>query len=313
MEQIGVEIIKQWGLIGLIIVILLVVCGVLGWLLIKNSREDDNKKDSQDILLNSINSSLNGFKSNMFDKIDLVNERIDIMEDRFDSKITLLEENVNNKITAIEDKVDDLPNQNIKMFNRNNEEINNFTNGVHSKAIEDIMKLGPKIYDLLNDACIKINCTHLFIGSFHNGSNDLHGFPYIKMNIIREAYHPNEMVKEDHPFAPVYKDCDLTLLGKLPSLLIQKKMLHFNVDDLNSDIFKYDSLIGRRMIGMGIKQIALYGLFENDKISGFIGCVRYDDKEMNMKEIKTCVKELELIHNYSTVDKFMHSKKHLNI
>ena len=86
------------------------------------------------------------------------------------------------------------------------------------------------------------------------------------MNIIREAYHPYEMVTEDHPFAPVYKDCDLTLLGKLPMLLVQKKILYFTVNDLHSDIFKYDSFIGRRMIGMGIKQIAIYGLFEKDKI-----------------------------------------------
>ena len=51
------------------------------------------------------------------------------------------------------------------------------------------------------------------------------------------------------------------------------------------------------MAGLGIKQIALHVTQENNKPSGFVGCVRYDDKEMDMDSLKLCVKELEIIHN----------------
>jgi DNA repair exonuclease SbcCD ATPase subunit len=287
MDAIGLELYREWGLFGLVII----VCAFIIY-----DKFFKSKPNKDNTLNELIIDSFDSMKENINDKIDGIDKRIDKMDNRIDKMDT----QVNEKFTDLEIKVRDLPTQNVRLFSQRNQEIEEFNSKLHSKAIEDIMKLGPKIYDLLNDFCVKINCTHLFIGSFHNGSTDLLGFPYIKMNIIREAYHPNEMVKEDHPFAPVYKDCDLSLLGKLPSLLVQKKMLYFNVENLESTIFKYDSLIGRRMLGMGIKQIALYGLFEDEKISGFIGCVRYDDTPMAIDELKVCVKELELVHNYST-------------
>jgi hypothetical protein len=60
---------------------------------------------------------------------------------------------------------------------------------------------------------------------------------------------------------------------------------------------KYDGIIIRRMIGFGIKQIALHLTQEDGKPSGFVGCVRYDYKEMDLDALELCVKELEIIHN----------------
>lgn len=292
MDTIGLELYREWGLFGLVII----VCAFIVYDKFFKSKP---KEEPNNQLNNIIVDSFNNIKENINDKMDGIDKRIDRMDERMDK----MENRFEDKFNELEIRVKDVPNQNAKLISQRNQELEDFNNNLHTKAIEDIMRLGPKIYDLLNEFCVKINCTHLFIGSFHNGSTDLMGFPYIKMNIIREAYHPYEIVKDDHPFAPVYKDCDLSLLGKLPSLLVQKKMLHFKVDDLKSEIFNYDSLIGRRMIGMGIKQIALYGLFEDDKISGFIGCVRYDDAEMHVDELNVCVKELELVHNYSVMKK----------
>ena len=297
MDTIGLELYREWGLFGLVII----VCAFIVYDKFFKSKPKEEPNKDNNVLGETIKTSIDTLKDNILDKIDNVYDRMDIMEEKIDNKILNLEEKFDSEINDLTLKIKDVPNQNIKLISQRNQEIEDFNSNLHTKAIEDIMRLGPKIYDLLNEFCVKINCTHLFIGSFHNGSTDLMGFPYIKMNIIREAYHPYEIVKDDHPFAPVYKDCDLSLLGKLPSLLVQKKMLHFKVNDLKSEIFNYDSLIGRRMIGMGIKQIALYGLFEDDKISGFIGCVRYDNEEMRVDELKVCVKELELLHNYSVI------------
>ena len=225
MGTIGLELYREWGLFGLVII----VCAFIVYDKFFKSKP---KEEPNNQLNNVIIDSFNNIKENINDKMDGIDKRIDKMDGRIDK----MENRFEDKFNELEIRVKDVPNQNAKLISQRNQEIEDFNNNLHTKAIEDIMRLGPKIYDLLNEFCVKINCTHLFIGSFHNGSKDLMGFPYIKMNIIREAYHPNEMVKDDHPFAPVYKDCDLSLLGKLPSLLVQKKMLHFKVSDLNSEI-----------------------------------------------------------------------------
>ena len=167
----------------------------------------------------------------------------------------------------------------------------------HKKAWDDLIRLGDKIHDTLVDYTKSINCQHIFVGSFHNGSKSLTGVPYLKLDIIREVYHPTDINELDHDFAPVYKDCDLTLLGKLPKMLVQNKLLYFKVTDYDSEMLKYDQIIARRMIGLGIKQIAVHVTTENNKPSGFVGCVRFDDNEMDMDNLKMCVKELEIIHN----------------
>ena len=41
-----------------------------------------------------------------------------------------------------------------------------------------------ELFDTLSKYTEEINCNHIFIGSFHNGSNSLMGIPYIKFNLI---------------------------------------------------------------------------------------------------------------------------------
>lgn len=207
---------------------------------------------------------------------------------------------INERFKIIEHKIESIPIQSIQELIECNKKMDKQNFIKHQKAFEDALRLGDEIYDILLNYTNEINCQHIFVGSFHNGSENLDSIPYIKMDIIREVYHSTDMHENDHSFAPVYKDCELSLLGKLPKMLIQNKLLYFTIDDNNkSDMFKYDSLVVRRMIGMGIKQIALHVTQEKNIASGFVGCVRYDNKEMNLNALELCVKELELIHNTS--------------
>ena len=86
-------------------------------------------------------------------------------------------------------------------------------------------------------------------------------------------------------------------------MLVQKTMLYFSIDENNkSEMFKYDGYIVRRMIGMGIKQIALHTLKETNLegkliVTGFIGVVKYDYEKMNLTELENCVKKIENIYN----------------
>jgi hypothetical protein len=169
----------------------------------------------------------------------------------------------------------------------------------HLKHMEDVLKLGPKMYNILDEYIYKINTPHVFIGSFHNGISSLSGIPYCKFDIVTERFDNNNLIAEDHEFAPVYKDADLLRFGKLPLALSQEESLHFVIDEENnSDLFNYDDIIVRRMIGMGIKQIGLHILKDSTgMISGFLGAVRYDYDELNMEELAKCSTELECVYH----------------
>jgi hypothetical protein len=162
-----------------------------------------------------------------------------------------------------------------------------------------VLKLGPELYNILEEYIQKINCTHIFIGSFHNGTSSMSGIPYCKFDLISERFNKNEIVSEDHEFAPVYKDADLLRYGKLPMALVQQETLYFTVEENNdSDLFNYDDIIVRRMIGMGIKQIALRLLKDsNNKPSGFVGCVKYNYDPLNINELENCGAELEYVYH----------------
>lgn len=292
MDQVISELLRNWGAFGLIIV-------VLGYLIydkfIKKSdniiKTETGKYNKNDLIY----ESLKDIKESLTTNVSSINSKIDTLEVNVNEKINKLETKVDQQISYIESKVNDIP---IEDLTDVIEEIETSKIDKDYKAFEDTLRLGDNIFDLLSEYTKKINCTHIFIGSFHNGSQAITGFPYMKFNIIVEAFNPDEIVEEDHEFEPVYRDCHLSLLGKLPLMLIQKKMLYFYIDENNdSDMFNYDNIIVRRMIGMGIKQIALHLTCENNKPSGFIGIVKYNYDKMDMDQFKLCVKELEIIHN----------------
>lgn len=315
MENVALEVIKEWGLMGLLIVIICAVCGFLSYLYYqerKNSLlcKSNNNNIPLDTIISkfdNISDKIDLLKEKFDDKLNLLEEKfddkMDLLDKKFDEKIDLLEDNVDDKIVVLKDRINNLPKENIKEFIKREDELAEAERKLHEKALDDIFRLGDEIFEMLNDYTQKINCTHLFVGSFHNGSSSLQGLPYIKFNIIREAFHISDIQEADHPFAPVYRDCDLSLLGKLPQMLVQKSLLHFTIDENNqSEMFKYDGQIVRRMIGMGIKQLVLHTLKEQDKngktvITGFVGCVKYDYEEMNLGELKSCAAKLEKIHN----------------
>lgn len=309
MEQVAVEVIKEWGLIGIIIVVISAVCAFLGYLYYterkNNSSNNNSKSPNNDItavtsLIQTLTTTIN---DKLDDKLDNISDRFDLLEDKFNNKIDILNDRVENKLKTLEMRINNIPKENMQEIIKREDELAEAERKLHQKALDDIMKLGDEIYEILNEYTEKINCTHLFVGSFHNGSSSLQGLPYIKFNIIREAYHQTDTPDTDHPFAPVYRDCDLSLLGKLPQMLVQNNLIYFSIDENNqSDMFKYDGCIVRRMIGMGIKQIALHTLREPNKegkliVSGFVGIVKYNYDKMDLDELKKCVTYLEHIHN----------------
>ena len=305
MDNVIAELIRSWGTFGLIIVFF----GFMIWDKVKSAKEQKGESEGKYKKDDMIYESLKDIKTSLTENIETINivleknveaidEKINTLESNVDKKFSYLETTFNDKIVNLEQQIREIPVNQIQNVIKAQQEIERSLKDADEKAFDDVLRLGDDIFDTLSKYTEEINCNHIFIGSFHNGSNSLMGIPYIKFNIIREVFHPTDNYEIDHAFAPVYKDCDLSLLGKLPNMLVQNKQLYFVIDENNeSEMSKYDGIIIRRMIGFGIKQIALHVTQENGKPSGFVGCVRYDYKEMDLDALELCVKELELIHN----------------
>lgn len=296
MENVVSEIIRNWGTFGVLVVLLGFI--IYDKFIKKQSLSKTNnsgKYDKEDLIYEGLKEIKDSLETN----VENINNNVDSIKTSLEKKIFNMETNFNTQISEINTKVNSIPVENVKQIVeefREQERIE-YEEG-HNKALVDALRLGEDIQETLLKYTKEIECQHIFVGSFHNGSNSLSGIPYIKFNIIFEVYNPEDTHKDDHDFAPVYRDCDLTTLGKLPRALIQQKLLYFKLDkENNTEMLNFDQIIPKRMAGLGIKQIALHVTQENSKPSGFVGCVRYDDKEMEMDALKLCVKELEIIHN----------------
>lgn len=177
----------------------------------------------------------------------------------------------------------------------------------HSKQFLDRMKLGPNIHKSLRTFCTRINADHIFVGSFHNGNESITGIPYFKFDIIAERF-AKDKVDDDIEFAFMYKDAELLRHDLLPSEVIQQGLVYYSIDESeNSELEDVDDILYRRMIGRGIKQLAISLLHDPTGMpSGFVGCVKYDYDELDLNELKECGHELENV--YALNEKLITSK-----
>jgi hypothetical protein len=210
--------------------------------------------------------------------------------DEFKNIISANTAEIKADIKIIDNKVDMLENR----IDRVEGKCNNDRKS-HTKQFSDRIKLGPQIHKTLNNYRNRINADHIFIGSFHNGNESLTGIPYYKFDIIAERFRPDK-VERDIEFAFMYKDADLLRHDLLPSEVVQRGVVHYIIkEDGSSELEDIDNIIYRRMIGRDIKQLAVSLLRDTSGTpSGFVGCVRYDYDELDIKELIECGRELEV-------------------
>ena len=281
MEGIVSEIITQWGTLGVLILfaIWIIYSGIKDGF--KSGKKGDNQKSSQidsgTLLMNKIS------------------DQIDRLEDKVD-RLDINSNNINNRLIVVETKIANQP----QVFAQHMSKIQMDNVAAHNKMIEDQMKLGPELHKILGEYKDKMKAHHIFLGSFHNGTTSLSGIPYCKFDLIAEKFSPED-VERDIEYAFIYKDTDILRHNKLPITLLNESMVHYVIDeDKNSELSDVDDVIYRRMVGRDIKQLAIHiTRDEKGKPSGFVGCTRYDYEDLDLSELKTCAKELELIYKNS--------------
>lgn len=261
-----VKIITELGSFGL----LLALAGFIVYTYIKNGGIGTGKTN-----MDEFKSILATNTADIKADIKVVNNKVDLLESR---------------IERVEDKC-------------GNDIIKSQT---HTKQFLDRLKLGPQIHKTLNNFRTRINTDHIFIGSFHNGNESITGIPYYKFDIIAEKFKRNKS-DGDIEFAPMYKDNDLLRHDLLPSEVVQNSYVHYIInEDGSSDLEDIDDILYSRMLGRGIKQLALSVLRDpSGTPSGFVGCIRFDYEKMDIHELIECGRELEI--DYANNEKMVNS------
>lgn len=221
-------------------------------------------------------------QNNWGGQIEKLGDKMDLMEDR----IELIQDNVNSRIAEVEERVINV-NKNIR---------NEAKNEAKTQSIK-MMTRGQsgRLSRILREYCHYINCDHIFIGGFHNGTIDLRGVHFCKFDIlIDEFFDPKNLQPQDEDFQPLYKDANIITYGDLSQKISHlEEPLILSIDNL----YDLSDTLYRRCKGRDIKSLAFLGIRDEDGvIFGFIGCVNYDDKKFNDIFIEKCAREIEGVY-----------------
>lgn len=288
MEDFTNSIIAQWGTLGILIAFAIYII----YERIKNSLCNDNKEyknitHDTDIII----TQTNAIREELKIIVESINSKIDAIEHLADHKIEVL----NKKIINIENSILDQSNKFIDSI----EEYNARNVDLHNKRILNQIQIGPILHRIMGNYLGTIDCDHIILGAFHNGTSSLSGIPFCKFDIISEKFSPKR-VHYDTEFAPMYKNVDILLHNKLPMILIQNGYVSYTIDedDENCILSEIDDVLYRRLLGRGIQQIALNILRDTNEIPiGFLCCIKYNKEPMNEAYIKRCALEIENVYN----------------
>lgn len=225
-------------------------------------------------------------KKGWLPKIEILGKKIDNVE----SKIDLVEEKISNRVDLIEEKIS-------KKRTEHTEAIKEAAREQTLSAITQGQ--GGRLSKTLRSYCKDVNCDHIFLGGFHNGTLDLRGLHYCKFDIlIDEFLDPLHLQDNDTDFRPLYKDENVIAYGDLPYLLTHVNAAVFYKGKDSETLFDLSDIIYRRIKSRDVKSFGITCIKDqNNRPFGFIGCVNYDDKHINDNELIKCAQEIENIYN----------------
>lgn len=279
MEGVLVEIISQFGVLGLIL------AGIV-YLIFEGIKQKKNQTECS----TKIDKSISNLKTHVDDRIDDVNVRIDDVNDRVDG----INDKVNSQYDILTKKIESGP----AIFLKKIEEKETENNKEHFSKVMAQFNQAPKLHKVLKLYRDRINCDHIFFGTFHNGSISISGIPYCKFDIVAEKFKPGYNSKDNIELTSVYKDSDVIVHDSLPLIISQEDYVYYKVDENgNCDLEEVDDILYRRLIKRGIKQFAIDLIRDEDMNPiGFVGCFDFDYENMNFKELYNCARELEEIY-----------------
>lgn len=217
-------------------------------------------------------------------KIDHVLNKIDSV----DAKIEKVENQLSNRIDNVEHKIKSIHSENI-------------SNDRQEAREQSLMIMstgyGGKLSKSLKHYCKSINCDHVFLGAFHNGTVDLRGIHFCKFDILIDEFKdPLHLHENDVDFQTLYKDENILAYGDLPYNLTHVDAAIISLSD--ETLLDLSDTLYRRCKSRDIKSIGLSCVRDNQgNPVGFVGCVNYTDEKMDEVQLRNCAKEIENIYN----------------
>ena len=279
MEGVLVEIISQFGVLGLIL------AGIV-YLIFEGIKQKKNQMSCS----TKIDASISNLKTHVDGRIDDVNVRIDDVNSRVDG----INDKVNIQYDILNKKIDGNPDAFLKKI----EEKQADDNKEHFNKVMAQFNQAPKLHKVLKLYRERINCDHIFFGTFHNGSMSVSGIPYCKFDIVAEKFKPGYNSQDNVELTTIYKDSDIIVHDSLPLIISQEDYVYYKVDENgHSELEEVDDILYRRLTKRGIKQFAINLIRDcNMNPVGIVGCFDFDYDEMNFQELNNCAKELEEIY-----------------
>lgn len=268
METFANTIIQTYGIFGLLFLLMIGVCYLI-W---------GDRKNKWGAKIDTLQGSV----KNLDNKIDLTDEKMANRINNLDGKIDSLDV----RVDGLESKID---------FNGSYQE--------HIKEVQEqatglmLKGLGGKLSQVLKKHCSSSDCDHIFLGSFHNGTSDLRGTHYCRFDILIDEFRdPLHLRKNDVEFHPLYQDENVLAYGNMPHAVVHAGKYCFDLE--NQVLFDSCDILYRRCKSRDIKQLAFCILYDKDSSPmGFVGAVSYIKREINMKDLELCAREIENIYN----------------
>ena len=286
-EEVMNNVIARWGSFGILLVYALyIIYGKVKAELFNDNKDYKGISRDTDVIISKSNEVLYELKA----EIGVLNKKVDRMEELTDYKIEKLE----GKIDNIKDSIKSQPGKIIDSL----DDYNNKEREAHNQKILTQLQVGPMLHRIMGKYLDLIGCDHIVIGVFHNGTSTLTGVPFCKFDIISEKF-KSYVGGHDVEYAPMYKNVDVLLHNKLPAILVQDDYVIYEVrEDADCLLQSVDDILYRRLLGRGIQGLALNIMRDfNDIPIGFIGCIKYNDADMDKNEVKKCTKEIEDVYN----------------
>ena len=158
---------------------------------------------------------------------------------------------------------------------------------IHKRRYKERIKVAPQINNILASYIDRINADHVFIGEYHNGEENIAtGIPFCKFSMTSEYF------KQGHEsFINRYTNENITKYNILPYLL-NSHMVKYSIYELKS----LDYYLYLQLYSFGVKSIVLCSMSDNENFPmGFIGCVLYEDRDINTFELISCKDEIKKI------------------
>ena len=187
MEDVAARYISGWGPLGLLIVfaIYIIYNHIKSAL---DSKSNDNKEyknitHDTDILITQMSS----LKESIRTSVDTINLRIDGLKDNFNQKHEVL----NKRLVNLADKVKNQPSEFISSI----EDYNIKSRNEHNAKLLKQIEIGPLLHRIMGRYLDIINCDHIVIGAFHNGTSSLGGILYLKNSTRKKQYTMSNLLR----------------------------------------------------------------------------------------------------------------------